>query len=105
MASAGPALTRWEIRAIAVKGRSSRWTIPIFNHDVVEIDGVIYNRDVLQELDDLVSLCQSGAVFTLQESGRSYQVHAKDFLWQPEKLSANGKGWQGAFTMIVEEIA
>lgn len=105
LASAGPFMTRWEIRAVAVKGRSSRWTIPIMNHDVIELDGVIYNRDVLQELDNLVSLCQSGQVFSLQESGRSYQVHAKDFLWQPEKLSANGKGWQGTFTIIVEEIA
>ena len=105
LTSAGPALTRWEIRAVAVKGRSSRWTIPIMNYDIVEIDEVVYNRDVLQELEDLIALCQNGSVFSLQESGRSYQVHAKDFLWQPEKLSANGKGWQGTFTMIVEEIA
>ena len=105
LSTVGPALTRWEIRAVPVKGRSSRWTIPVMNHDTVEIDGVIYNRDVLEELDNLVSLCQSGTVFSLQESGRSYQVHAKDFLWQPEKLSANGRGWQGTFTMIVEEIA
>lgn len=105
LASAGPALTRWEIRAVAVKGRSSRWTIPVMNYDVVEIDGVVYNRDVLEELDSLIALCQNGTVFSLQESGRSYQVHAKDFVWQPEKLSANGKGWQGTFTIVVEEIA
>lgn len=104
-ASAGPTFTRWEIRAVPVKGRSSRWTIPIMNYDTIELDGVVYNRDVLAELDALMTLCQNGGLFVLQESGRSYQVHAKDFLWQPEKLSANGKGWQGTFTMIVEEMA
>jgi hypothetical protein len=103
--SSGPTFTRWEIRAVPVKGRSSRWTIPIMNYDTIELDGVVYNRDVLAELDSLMNLCQNGNLFVLQESGRAYQVHAKDFLWQPEKLSANGKGWQGTFTMIVEEMA
>ena len=105
LSTAGPTMTRWEIRAVPVKGRSSRWTIPIMNYDTIELDGVIYNRNVLDELDALMDLCQNGGLFVLQESGRSYQVHAKDFLWQPEKLSANGKGWQGTFTMIVEEMA
>jgi uncharacterized Zn-binding protein involved in type VI secretion len=104
-ASDGPTFTRWEIRAVPVKGRSSRWTIPIMNYDTIELDGVVYNRDVVAELDLLMNLCQNGSLFVLQESGRAYQVHAKDFLWQPEKLSANGKGWQGTFTMIVEEMA
>lgn len=102
---AGPALTRWEIRAVPVKGRSSRWTIPIMNYDTIELDGVIYNRDVVEELNTLLNLCQNGNLFVLQESGISYRVHAKDFLWQPEKLSANGRGWQGTFTIIVEEMA
>lgn len=101
----GPTLTRWEVRALPVKGRSTRWTIPVMNYDVIELDDVIYNRDVRAELDRLMALCQSGRVFVLQESGRSYSVSAKDFLWQPEKLSANGQGWQGTFTIVVEEIA
>ena len=64
-----------------------------------------FRRDVRAELDRLMALCQSGRVFVLQESGRAYSVSAKDFLWQPEKLSANGQGWQGTFTIVVEEIA
>ena len=105
LSTAGPTLTRWEIRAVPVKGRSSRWTIPVMNYDTIEVDGVVYNRDVKEELDILLDLCQTGRLFILQESGRSYQVHAKDFLWQPEKVSANGKAWQGTFTIIVEEMA
>lgn len=103
-AAAGPVLTRWEVRAIPVKGRASRWTIPVMNYDTVEIDNVVYNRDVLAEFDVLLNLCQSGSIFSLQESGRGYKVHTKDFLWQPEKLSATGRGWQGTFTIIVEEV-
>lgn len=100
----GAVMTRWEVRAVPVKGRASRWTIPIMNYDSIQIDEVSYNRNVLTELDALLSICQSGQVFTLQESGTSYKVHAKDFLWQPEKLSANGRGWQGTFTIVVEEV-
>lgn len=101
----GPTFTRWEIRAVPVKGRASRWTIPIINHEVIEIDEVIYNRNVLDEYDRLMNLYESGALFSLQESGRSYKVQAKDFLWQPQKLTSNGKAWQGIFTLIVQEVA
>lgn len=100
----GPVLTRWEIRAVPVKGKAARWTIPIMNYDVVNIDEVTYNRDVLDELSVLMNLCQSGKLFSLQESGTAYNVYARDFLWQPEKLSATGRGWQGTFTIIVEEV-
>lgn len=101
---AGPEFTRWEIRAIPVKGRTSRWTLPIMNYEDLEIDGVKYTRDPLAVLDTFMSLIENGTLFTLQESGRSYQVHAKDFVWQPEKLTINGKAWQGIYTLVVEEV-
>ena len=103
-ATLGPALTRWEVRAIAVRGRASRWTLPIMNYEDVEIDGVKYTRDCLAVLDTLVSLVENGTLFSLQESGRSFLVHAKDFVWQPEKLSANGRAWQGVFNLVCEEV-
>ena len=104
-ATKGPTLTRWEVRAIPVKGRNSRWTLPIMNYEDLEIDQVPYKRDPLVVLDTLLSLVESGVLFTLQESGQSYTVHAKDYRWQPEKLTANGKAWQGVFTLVVEEVA
>jgi len=99
-----PVMTRWELRAVPVKGRASRWTIPIMNYDSIEIDEVVYTRNVRDEFNVLLELAQSGRLFNLQESGQSYQVTAKDFLWQPEKLSATNVGWQGTFTIIVEEV-
>lgn len=104
-ATAGPTFTRWELRAVAVKGRASRWTIPIVNHETISIDEISYNRDVLAEYDKLMGLVESGRLFVLQESGRSYQVQAKDFMWQPQKITNNGKAWQGVFTLIVQEVA
>lgn len=101
----GPILTRWEIRAIPAKGRASRWTLPIMNYEELEIDGVKYTRNPLSVCDTLINLVQTGQLFTLQESGRSYQVHAKEFAWQPEKLTINGKAWQGVFTLVVEEVS
>ena len=99
-----PRITRWELRSSPVKGRASRWEIPIMNYEEIEINGVKYARDVKLELDTLMNLVQSGTVFTYQESGQAYQVHARDFVWQPEKLSSNGKGWQGVYTLTIEEV-
>jgi len=100
----GPTITRWEVRAIPVKGQASRWTLPILNYEETEIDGVKYTRDPKMVVDALIGLVESSRLFILQEAGRSYQVHAKDFVWQPEKLTANGQGWQGTFTLVVEEV-
>lgn len=101
----GPVLTRWEVRSIPVKGRNNRWTLPIYNYEDIEIDNVPYKRDPLGVLDTLLGLVESGVLFTLQESGQAYVVHAKEYRYQPEKLTANGKAWQGVFTLVVEEVA
>jgi hypothetical protein len=103
-ATAGPVMTRWEVRAIPVRGRASRWTLPIMNYEDIEIDSVKYTRDCLAVLDTLIALVEGGTLFTLQESGRAYQVHGKDFMWNPEKLTANGRAWQGLFTLVCEEV-
>jgi hypothetical protein len=59
---------------------------------------------VLLELDRLMELYESRRLFTLQESGRTYYVQAKDFRWRPQMLSSNGRAWQGVYTIVVEEI-
>ena len=100
-----PIFTRWEIRAIPAKGNAARWTLPIMNYEDIEIDMVKYTRDPLAVLDTLVGLATSGQIFALQESGQSYQVHVKEYAWQPEKLTINGRAWQGVFTIVVEEVA
>lgn len=102
--TAGPTMTRWELRAIPVKGRTSRWTLPIMNYEDLEIDGVKYTRDPLEVCNALISLVENSTIFSLQESGQAYQVHARKFVWQPEKLSINGRAWEGMFTLVVEEV-
>jgi predicted RNA-binding protein len=98
----GP-ITRFEIRARAVKGSASRWYLPILNHESLDINGVIFNRDVTSEFNRLMAYVESGKMFTLQEWGRTYQVVAKDFKWTPQKLDQNGIGWQGIYMLVVEE--
>ena len=100
-----PGFTRWEMRAIPAKGRASRWTLPVMNYEEIEIDGVKYTRDCLAVLNTLLGYGYSGKLLTLQESGQSYQVHVKNYMWQPEKLTINGKAWQGIVTLVVEEVA
>ena len=100
-----PIFTRWEVRAIPAKGRASRWTLPVMNYEEIEIDGVKYTRDCLEVLNTLLGYGYSGKLFALQESGQSYQVHVKEYSWQPEKLTINGRAWQGTLTLVVEEVA
>ncbi|MBU6278720.1 MAG: hypothetical protein KGN78_05695 [Actinomycetales bacterium] len=104
-AEAGPSLTRLEVRAIPVKGRNCRWTLPIMNYEDLEIDSVPYKRNPLEVVNTLIGLVESGQLFSLQESGQSYVVHGKDYMWQPEKLTENGLAWQGVFTLVVEEVS
>ena len=100
----GPIPTRWEIRSFPVKGRASRWEVPVLIADEVDINGIIEARNPVNDKNDLLGLIQNGTVFQYQESGQSYQVLARDFVWQPERLSTTGNGWQGTFLIVLEEV-
>ncbi len=100
----GPQVTRFELRARPTRGRASRWTLPIMNHEVIELDGAIENRDPLIEYDRLIDLVESGTMFVYQESKRSYQCTAVEFKWVPQKVTESGKAWQGVFILTIEEV-
>jgi hypothetical protein len=100
----GPVMTRWEFRAVPVKGVASRWYLPIINHATLEINGMVVNRDPRAELQFLMGLVQHGGMFPLQESGVTYQVTARDFQWKPRSLTPDGRAWQGTYLLVVEEI-
>lgn len=100
----GPIPTRWELRAFAVKGQASRWDVPVMIADEVDINGMVESRNSLDDKNALLSLIQNGTVFQYQESGQSYQVLARDFVWQPQRLSTTGNGWQGTFLITLEEV-
>ena len=99
-----PIPTRWELRAFPVKGKASRWDVPVILADDVDIQGVVEARDPNADKNALVNLVQNGVVFQYQESGQSYQVLAREFVWQPERLSTTGNGWQGTMLMVLEEV-
>ena len=100
----GPIPTRRELRAFPVKGQASRWDVPVMIADEVEINGMVESRNSLDDKTALLSLIQNGTVFQYQESGQSYQVLARDFVWQPQRLSTTGNGWQGTFLITLEEV-
>jgi hypothetical protein len=102
--SKGPMPTRWEIRAFPVKGRASRWNVPVIIADDVDINGIMQSRNPVDDKNSLLGLIQDGTVFQYQESGQSYQVLARDFQWLPERLSTTGNGWQGTMLMVLEEV-
>ena len=100
----GPNPTRWELRAFPVKGRASKWIVPVVIADDVDISGAVSTRDVVKDKENLVSLVTNGTVFMFQESGKGYQVLARNFEWKPQRLSTTGNGWQGTLTMSLEEV-
>ena len=100
----GPTFTRFELRARPVKGAASRWSLPIINHEEIDLNGIVQARDVTDEFFRLMDLVESGRMFPLQEWGRTYHVVAKDFMWKPERLNLAGTGWQGVYTLVVEEV-
>lgn len=100
----GPIPTRWELRAFPVKGKASRWDVPVILADEVDINGMIDARDPVADKNALLSLIEQGTVFQYQESGQAYQVLAREFLWQPERLSTTGNGWQGTLLLVLEEV-
>lgn len=100
----GPIPTRWELRAFPVKGKASRWEVPLILADDVDINGIVRSRNPVEDKNNLVALVETGSVFQYQESGQSYQVLAREFLWQPERLSTTGNGWQGTFLITLEEV-
>jgi hypothetical protein len=100
----GPVFTRFEIRARPVRGRASRWVLPLINHEQLDLNGVIEARNTTTEFEFLLEVCQSGRMVALQEWGKTYQVVAKDYEWRPEKLTSIGAGWQGVFVIVLEEV-
>lgn len=100
----GPIPTRWELRAFPVKGKASRWEVPVILADEVDINGIAEVRNPTADKNALLSLLEQGTVFQYQESGQSYQVLAREFAWQPERLSTTGNGWQGTFLIVLEEV-
>jgi hypothetical protein len=103
-ATKGPIPTRWELRAFPVKGKASRWDVPVILADEVDINGMIEARNPVADKNGLLALIEQGTVFQYQESGQAYQVLAREFLWQPERLSTTGNGWQGTLLMVLEEV-
>ncbi len=99
-----PIPTRWELRSFPVKGTASRWEVPVIIADDVDINGVVESRNPVNDKNNLLYLVQNGSVFTYQESSQSYQVLAREFMWQPERLSTTGNGWQGTLLMVLEEV-
>lgn len=99
-----PIPTRWELRAFPVKGKASRWDVPVILADEVDINGMVDARDPVADKNALLSLIEQGTVFQYQESGQAYQVTAREFLWQPERLSTTGNGWQGTLLLVLEEV-
>lgn len=100
----GPIPTRWELRAFPVKGKASRWDVPVILADEVDVNGMIEARNPVSDKNGLLALIEQGSVFQYQESGQAYQVLAREFLWQPERLSTTGNGWQGTLLMVLEEV-
>jgi hypothetical protein len=100
----GPRVTRLEFRAIDIPGRSSEWHIPLAVFEDQVYDGVQSTYPVQDDLDFLIQLVESRRAFTYREAAQTWILHATDFTWAPNKLTSDGRSFQGTFVLIAREL-
>ena len=100
----GPRITRCEFRAIDVPGRSSEWHIPLALNEDTLSDGVQQTRAVEDDYAFLMSLVESRKAFVYREAAQTWTLHATDFTWAPNKLTSDGRNFQGTFVLLAREL-
>lgn len=99
-----PRVTLLEASAVRVPGRAMQWTVPVMVRDVVESSGGGVVRDVVKDYRHLLSLAESGALFSAVIAGEEWRLVPVDYEWRPFERSGYGPGWQGLFTLVAREV-
>jgi hypothetical protein len=84
--------------------RTELSVIPLLLEDTVILDGVSYPVDVAAEWTFLRSLCHRRGVVTQQERDLSTNVVVEDFTWAPRERTAEGRWFQGTFTVRSKSV-
>lgn len=103
--STRPVLKRWVLRAFPAPVRLSRWNVPIILSDQLRVKDQDYGMDTGVEYLTLVNLHTEQKVVQYQEGSDTNTVVMDDFTWMPEKLSQDGRYFQGVFVASLRQLS
>jgi hypothetical protein len=89
---------------MSIPGQATEWRIPLMVFDQMDYNNVTTARNVVSDYDFLMGLVQTRRQFVYREADRRWLLHALDFVWQPERLTADGRTFQGTFLLIAREL-
>lgn len=98
-ATAGPTLTRWQVRAFPAPKRSELFSVPILLHEKLNRSNREYYYDVVNELAFLRDLIKDTRITTYQEGEETFKVIVENVEWMP--VDSHTKNWIFDGTAVV----
>lgn len=90
-ATAGPTLTRWQVRAFPAPKRSELFSIPVLLHEKLNRANREYYYDVTNELAFLRDLVNDTRIVSYQEGEETFKVIIENIEWIP--VDSHTKNW------------
>lgn len=100
----GPVLTRLEVRALNIPGKSTEWGLPLILADDYSYESTVEDRDLQSDYDLLVELVESRRPFVYREGNRKWSLYASGFRWIPTHINFDGNSYNGVFLLEAREI-
>jgi hypothetical protein len=101
VASTGPTLTRWVMRAQPAAALTYNIVLPLLFADRVDPRGVDQYLFPTVELEQIKTWHGTREVLTLQIGENSYSVMLEDYDFRPTHMTADGRDWNGTcFTTV-----
>ena len=97
--TAGPTLTRWQVRAFPAPKRSELFSIPVLLHEKLSRANREYYYDVSNELAFLRDLVNDTRIVTYQEGEETFKVIVENIEWLP--VDSHTKNWIFDGTAVV----
>lgn len=103
--TAGPRVTRTNLRAYPRPTRSAVYQVPILLRESYTTDCGDVTFDVGEELRILTALAQDQTLVTYQEGPNSHTVLVEDYTWQPYRTTPDGMAWTGTLVLKLKQLA
>lgn len=99
-----PRLTRMEFRSVPVVGRAHEWQVPVIITEEQDYLNVTTGRDLREDVEHLISLVETGRLFTYREGGQEHECYSPGYEWFPMMMSSDGRDWQGTMILRIRSI-
>jgi hypothetical protein len=99
-----PRLTRFEFRSVPVVGKAHEWQVPLLIFGGINWGDATYSRDTSEDLQHLLTLVETGRLFTYREGNKEHRCFSPGYEWRPEKLTEDGQSWQGVLILRIRSI-